>query len=170
MRVGLDLSFSFRRAIPRTEIETAVFDFLLKLFVIVAREDIVVEECLSLLKDVLLHFLKQIFYVVFNAFKRNGFLFERVATHDFNGAVFQVSTSHDDSDRNTLQFVVGKFKSGALVVCIIVFHTNAHRLQTVSQAAQFFIKCLQFVFSLINGHNDHLYWSDVWRKYQTVVV
>ena len=107
--------------------------------------------------------------MVFDAFEGQRLLLERVTTHEFDRAVFEIAASHGQTHGHTLQFVVREFEARTLVVGVVVFHAQTLRLEALGEFAEHGVEFLLFaVFE--NRHDHHLDRCHVGREHQTVVV
>ena len=120
--------------------------------------------------DICLYFFKQILYIFFDAFARTSFLFQRIAAHDFHGIVFQITSSHYQTYRNTLHFIVGKLEARTFVVGIVVFNRDTHFTQFGNNSFYLCVDLFQLFVVLVDRNDNNLYRSQMWRKNQTVVV
>ena len=122
------------------------------------------------LVDVLLNFFQQVLYVFFDAVARTSFFFQCITTHDFHRIVFQVTTTHYQTYRHTLQFIVCELESRTLVISVIVFHRDTHAAKFVNDTFYLGINLLQLFVVLIDRYDNNLNRSQMRRKNQTVVV
>ena len=98
------------------EEEASILDFLLKLVVVVAYIYMLVAIFARLLEDVLLYVVEQVLHVCLDTVDTYSFLFESVATHHLDSTVLKVTSSKHETHGHTLELVVGKLKSRALVL------------------------------------------------------
>ena len=106
--------------------KTALFYFLFELVIRVYFDDMLRTEIARLPINIILNFFEQIFDILFDIIATTGFFFQRIATHNLYGIVFEIASSNNQTHRNAFQFVIGKLKSRPLIVGIIIFYRDTH--------------------------------------------
>ena len=123
-----------------------------------------------LLEDVLLYVVEQVLHVCLDTVDTYSFLFESVATHHLDSTVLKVTSSKHETHGHTLELVVGKLKSRALVLAIVVFHSYTLLAQCIHDGSYALADGSKLVGTLGDGDNNHLDGSELRRQHESVVV
>ena len=166
----LDLCLGLGCTVPMAEEETTVLHTLLELLVVVALVNVSITVSTSLLEDILLDVFQHILYALYDAVEANVLLLQCITTHDFDGVVLQVTSTHSQTDRNTLQLVVSKLEARTLSCIVIIFHSDAELTELVDDWLQLGCNLSQLLVALVDRDDNHLDRSQLWRQYETVVI
>ena len=105
---------------------------------------------------------KQILNIFHDAIYGNGLLFESIAAHHLESTIFEVATTHNQSYRHTLEFIVGELETRTFVVAVVIFNAYALVSESVDDRLELVGDGLQLLVSLADRNDDHLNRSESW--------
>ena len=76
------------------------------------------------LVDISLNFFEQVLNISFNALASDSFFFKCIATHYLHCIVFKITSTHNQTNRYTFQFIICKFEAWTFIICIIILNRN----------------------------------------------
>jgi len=113
------------------EEETTVLHTLLELLVVVTLVNVSITVSTSLLEDILLDVFQHILYALNDTVEAYVLLLQGITTHNLDGVVLQVTTTHSETYRNTLQLIVSELEARTLCRVVIILHGDAQLAELV---------------------------------------
>ena len=136
--------------------KAAFFDFLFKFFVSIYCRDFRIAVIQCFFVDICLNFFEQFLNVCFDAIASHSFFFQCITAHYFHCIVFEVTSSHHQTNRDTFQFIICEFEARTFVVRIVIFHRNAQCFQFGNNAFHFRVDLFQLLVVLIDRNDYYL--------------
>ena len=152
------------------EEETTVLHTLLELLVVVALVNVSITVSTSLLEDILLDVFQHILYALYDAVEAYVLLLQGITTHNLDGVVLQVTATHSQTYRNTLQLIVSELEARTLCRVVIILHGDAQLAELVDDRLQLSSNLRQLLVALVDRNDNHLDRSQLWRQYETVII
>ena len=166
----LNLSLGLGCTVPMAEEETTVLHTLLELLVVVALINVSITVSTSFLEDIFLDVFQHILYALNDTVEAYVLLLQGITAHDFDGVVLQVTATHSQTNRNTLQLIVSELEARTLGRVVIILHGDAQLAELVDDRLQLSSNLSQLLVALVDRNDNHLDRSQLWRQYQTVII